>query len=163
MLNKNKIIIFGALAISLLLNIPRLLIMLVRGDLVENFGMTYSEILLRVVVMFCFSWIILSYNINWKTKLKSRSPKNARLTDIAVNAILLLGGVTTLTFFKQFISDYIYDAKSYFFVTFFIYLVVLVILLLLSWLVNLSTQHQQSIIENEQAKRKALHHERKRL
>jgi len=159
MLEKNKVIVSGALAVSLLLNLPRVLIMLNRRDLAENFDFTYSEIVLRIVMMFCFSWTVLSYNINWKTKLKSRTPQNAILTDVFINAFLLLAGVTSLTFFKQFTADYIIDAKSHFFVAFFIYLVVLVILLLLSWLVNLTTQHQQSIIEKEQAKRKALHHQ----
>lgn len=159
MLQKNKIILFGSFAVTLLLNVPRLLITVSRRDLAETYGLTYNEVLLRTVIMFCFSWLVLSYNVKWKHLWNSRTKKNFKLTDLVVNAFLLLVGVTTLTFFKQFIADYFLDAKSYFFVSFFMYLTVLVILLLLSWLVNLTAQHQQSILEKEQAKRKALHHQ----
>ncbi len=159
MLQKNKIILFSALAVSLLLNIPRFLIILNRQDLVEEFGFTYSEAVLRLVVMFFFSWLVLTYNILWKVKWKYLYPINTKLFNIAVNAFFLIAGLTSLTFLKRHISDSLLDDESYFFVNFFIYLVVLILLLLLSWLVNLSSQHQESIIEKEQAKRKALHHQ----
>ncbi len=159
MLQKNKIIIFSALAISLLLNIPRFLIMLSRKDLVAEFGFTYGEAVVRLVVMFLFSWLVLTYNIHWKVKWKSSYPLNTPLFNVLINAFFLFAGVVSLTFLKRHISEFALDEESYLFVTFFIYLVVLILLLLLSWLVNLSFQHQQSIIEKEQAKRKALHHQ----
>ena len=61
MLEKNKIIHFSSLAVSLLENIPRLLITLKRKDLAETFELTYGEVGLRMVVMFCLSWLVLSY------------------------------------------------------------------------------------------------------
>ena len=158
--DKNKIIIFGALAITLLLNLPRFLIMLMRKDFVETFELTYAELVLRLIILFCFSWVVLSYNINWKSKFISHSSTLATLRDIFINALLLLIGVSSLTAFKQwFIADYIFDAQSYFFVAFFTYLIVLTILILLSWLVRLTIQSQQTFREKEQAKRKALHHQ----
>lgn len=159
MLNKNKIILFGALAISLLLNFPRLIVLLTRKDIVESLGLTFEEVVLRTLVLFCFSWLALSYNIKWKNEWIVRKNGYAVLTDIIVNGLLLLIGVATLTFFKQFIPGFIIDVQSYIFVAFFTYLVVLIILLLISWLVNLMTQHQQSLLEKEQAKQKALHHQ----
>jgi len=159
MFQKKKIIIFSALSVSLLLNIPRFLIILTRKDLVEDFGFTYREAVLRLVVMFLFSWVVLTYNIHWKLKWQSRYPINTKFFNISVNAFFLLAGVTFLTLMKRQISGFVLDKQSYFFVSFFIYLVVLILLLLLSWLVNLTAQHQQSIIEKEQAKQNALHHQ----
>ncbi len=159
MLSKQKIIIISALAISLLLNIPRVLVILMRQDFAKDLGFTYSEVGLRVAVMFSFSWLVMSYNINWKKYWPTRSPQLDFLRDAIINILLLFLGVKTLAFFKQFTEVYIYDVDSFLFITFFIYLVVLIILLLLSWLVNLTTRHQQSILEKEKAKQQALHHQ----
>lgn len=159
MFQKKKIILFGALAVSLLLNIPRLLIMLNRQDLVEAFGFTYGEFVLRFVIMFIFSWVVLTYNIHWKVKWSSKYSINTTFADIIANGFFLMTGVVTLTLLRPYVSEFVTDQKGYIFVSFFIYLVVLVLLLLLSWLVNLTFQHQESIIEKEQAKRKALHHQ----
>ena len=159
MFAKQKIILFSALAISLLLNIPRVLVIQMREELARELGFTYPEICLRIVIMFCFSWGVLSYNINWKAYWKVRAAQVEVLRDTLINGLLLLLGVGSLSFFKQYIGSYIYDASSFSFVTFFIYLIVLIILVLLSWLVNLSTRHQQSIIEKEKAKSQALHHQ----
>lgn len=159
MFQKKKIILFGALAVSLLLNIPRLLIMLNRQDLVEAFGFTYGEFVLRFVIMFIFSWVVLTYNIHWKVKWSSKYSINTTFADIIANGFFLMTGVVTLALLRPYVSEFVTDQKGYIFVSFFIYLVVLVLLLLLSWLVNLTFQHQESIIEKEQAKRKALHHQ----
>ena len=156
---KNRIILFSAVAIALLLNIPRILIASMRTDLAQNFGLTYSDIAVRIVVMFFFSWTVLSYNVFWKMRLKLRTPTQDILRDIAINVLLLLAGVITLVSCKDLFFDLKMDTRSYFFLSFFIYLFVLVLLLLLSWLINLTAQHQQSIIEREHAKSKALHHQ----
>ena len=159
MLEKNKIIHFSSLAVSLLENIPRLLITLKRKDLAETFELTYGEVGLRMVVMFCLSWLVLSYNIKWKHNWKFRTKRNTTVTDFSINVFLLFFGVTILTFFKQFTSDSIFNPRGYFFGGLFTHTTVLVILLLLSWLVNLTTQYQQNILEKEQATRKVLHHQ----
>ena len=56
-----------------------------------------------------------------------------------------------MTFCQQCVGEYMYDLNSFLFITFFVYMVVLTILLLLSWLVNLTSRHKQSIIEKEKA------------
>jgi ABC-type multidrug transport system fused ATPase/permease subunit len=154
--DKKIVIIGGAWAITLLMNVPRLLVMLFRKDIAQEFGFSYSDILLRTAIMFCFSWLVLSFNITWKKRLDDRY---ATLTSIAINALLLFVSVIALTFFKQFISEYLLDAKSFFFVTLFTHLIVLIILWLLAWLVHLTSRFQENVIEKEQAKRKALHHQ----
>ncbi|MEM8908910.1 MAG: histidine kinase [Bacteroidota bacterium] len=159
MFKKNRIILFGALAISLLLNIPRLIVMLARRDLVETFELSFEELLLRTVVMFCFSWVVLSYNIKWKMQWRARLNGRPVLTDIVVNAFLLFTSVTVLTFIRQFVPHYLFGARSYFFLILFTYFMVQVILLLLSQLVHLMAEQQQNTLEKEQAKREALHHQ----
>ncbi len=159
MLSKQKIILISALAISLLLNIPRVLIILKRQDLAESFGFNFYEVGLRVIIMFCFSLAVLSYNINWKTYWPAKSSSLALLRNVLINGFLLLLGVAAMTFSQQFVGEYLYDLNSFLFITFFVYMVVLIILLLLSWLVNLTSRHQQSIIEKEKAKQQALYHQ----
>ena len=89
MLEENKIIHFSSLAVSLLENIPRLLITLKRKDLAETFELTYGEVGLRMVVMFCLSWLVLSYNIKWKHNWKFRTKRNTTVTDFSINVFLL--------------------------------------------------------------------------
>ena len=156
MLNKKIIISGGALAISLLMNIPRLLVVIFREDIAADFDFSYSDIILRTIIMFGFAWLVLAYNIKW---VQYFGPRFSALRTIGVNTVLLFTSVIALTFFKRFISDYFLDARSFFFVTLFTHLIVLLILLLLAWLVNLTSRFQQNLVEKEQAKRKALYHQ----
>ena len=80
-------------------------------------------------------------------------------TDIAINAGILILGVTALTILKQIFSPGFFEGRQLFFMTFFAYLIVQLILLLISRVINLNFQHQQNLLEKEQAKQKALQHQ----
>ena len=157
--NKSKITILGALAVTALMNFPRLLITLRGGELATSFGLTLGDVFLRSAVMFCFAWLVLSFNLSWKNKWLANQSRNHKATDIAINGAILILGLTTLALFKQVFSSHFQGKRQFFFMTLFSYLIVQFILLLVARLVNLNFQHQQNIIEKEQAKQKALQHQ----
>ncbi|MDF1868350.1 MAG: histidine kinase, partial [Saprospiraceae bacterium] len=111
------------------------------------------------IVMFCFSWLVLSFNMVWKNKWQGQKIRNQLSTDIAINTGILILGVTALTILKQMFTPGFLGSGQLFFMTLFTYLLVQLILLLISRVVNLNFQHQQSLLEKEQAKQKALHHQ----
>ena len=157
--DKTKIIILGALAVTSLMNFPRLLITLRGSELATSFGLTLGDVFLRGAVMFCFAWLVLSFNLSWKNKWLVSQSRNRMAIDIAMNGIILILGLTTLTLLKQVFSSGFQGKRQFFFMTLFSYLIVHFILLLVARLVNLNFQHQQNIIEKEQAKQKALQHQ----
>ena len=157
--NKTKITILGALVVTSLMNFPRLLITIRKTELATSFGLTLGDVFLRSAVMFCFAWLVLSFNLSWKNKWLVNQSRNRMATDIAMNGAILILGLTTLTLLKQVFSSGFQEKRQFFFMTLFSYLIVHFILLLVARLVNLNFQHQQNILEKEQAKQKALQHQ----
>lgn len=157
--NKTKITILGALVVTSLMNLPRLLITIRETELATSFGLTLGDVFLRSAVMFCFAWLVLSFNLSWKNKWLVNQSRNRMATDIAMNGVILILGLTTLTLLKQVFSSGFQEKRQFFFMTLFSYLIVHFILLLVARLVNLNFQHQQNILEKEQAKQKALQHQ----
>ena len=157
--NKTQITILVALVVTSLMNLPRLLITLRGGELATSFGLTLGDVFLRSAVMFCFAWLVLSFNLSWKNKWLVNQSRNRMATDIAMNGAILILGLTTLALLKQVFSSHFQEKSQFFFVALFSYLIVHFILLLVARLVNLNFQHQQNIIEKEQAKQKALQHQ----
>lgn len=157
--NKTQITILGALAVTSLMNFPRLLITLRQSELATSFGLTLGDVFLRSAMMFCFAWLVLSFNLSWKNNWLANQSRNRMATDIAMNGGILILGLTTLTLLKQVFSSGFQEKRQFFFVALFSYLIVHFILLLVARLVNLNFQHQQNIIEKEQAKQKALQHQ----
>jgi len=157
--NKSKITILGALAVTALMNFPRLLITLRGNDLTASLGLTLGDVFLRTAVMFYFAWLVLSFNLSWKDKFLANQSRNRMATDVAMNGAILLLGLTTLALLKQVFSSGFQEKSRFFFMALISYLIVHFILLLVARLVNLNSQHQQNIIEKEQAKQKALQHQ----
>jgi hypothetical protein len=66
--DKTKIALIGAITVTTLINFPRLLITLRESELTSQLGLTLGDVFLRSIVMFCFSWLVLSFNMVWKNK-----------------------------------------------------------------------------------------------
>ena len=157
--DKTKIALIGAITVTTLINFPRLLITLRESELTSQLGLTLGDVFLRSMVMFCFSWLVLSFNLVWKNQWQGQKIRSQLSTDIAINAGILILGVTALTILKQIFSPGFFEGRQLFFMTFFAYLIVQLILLLISRVINLNFQHQQNLLEKEQAKQKALQHQ----
>lgn len=157
--NKTKITFLGALAITVLINFPRIVLIVRIKEVAAQYGLTLGDVILRSIVMFCFAWMVLSFNMIWKHRWKSRPIRSQRMTDIATNTIILILFTTILTILKQqFFPGYL-ERRQLFFATLFTFLFVQLILLLIARVVNLNVQYQQNLLEKEQARQKALQHQ----
>ena len=157
--NKNKIILLGAIAATILLNAPRLLITLRERELTAQFGLTIEDVLLRSVILFLFAWVVLSFNIKWKHGLALFKNKGRYFSDLFFNGGILLAGVIVFTIIKKIFMPGFLETRGVFFMTFFTYVIVHLILWLVAHLFNFNLQYQQSLLEKEQAKREALRHQ----
>ncbi|MEO0339988.1 MAG: hypothetical protein AAF242_12335, partial [Bacteroidota bacterium] len=72
--NQNLIIVVVSLFIAILINFSRLLITISGISLVNQFGLTFQDVLLRVIVMFSFCWICIHLNLSWLDRWLKRLP-----------------------------------------------------------------------------------------
>lgn len=157
--NKTKIIIYGALAITILMHFQRVIMVLAaREEFVVTVGLTIEALILRMLSFFVYACLLLSFNIIWKDKWQA--PLLGRKTfHITANfGLFLLGDIITNIVMANFSSGYL-ETRQVFVIITTDFLVVHPILLLLARFTNLSFQQQQIILEKEQAKQSALQHQ----
>lgn len=157
--NKNSIIIIGALAVATLMNMPRFLLLFSENRLARQVGFSLEDLILRTFILFCFSWLVLSYNIKWTNHALIVEKNRKGAVDVIVNGVLLMLGVGALVWFKTKLNPRFLDFRAMVFISFFSYSIVLVVLVLASRFLNLNEKHQQSLLEKERAKQQALHHQ----
>ncbi|MEL7118579.1 MAG: histidine kinase [Bacteroidota bacterium] len=157
--NKTQIIIFGALAITILMHFQRMLLMLAnRADIAASYGATTEALMLRMLLFFIYACLILSFNIIWKDKWEARFFRR-KAFNITINfGLFILGLITTTLVMVNFLSGSI-ENKHVFVIITTDFLIAHPILLLLARFANLSFQQQQIILEKEQAKQSALQHQ----
>lgn len=157
--NKTKIVILGALAITILMHFQRVILVVAdREGLAADFGVTIEAVLLRMLFFFAYACLVLSFNILWKNKWNATF-KRRKVFNISINfGIFILGVITTTTVMVNFLSGSFENRHVLAIITT-DFLVVHPILLLLARFVNLSFQQQQTIREKEQAKQSALQHQ----
>lgn len=153
--SKNNIILFGGLAITFLINMPRLLVVLFEKEAAAEYGLTLTDIELRGIIVFLFSWLVLNYNLNWKDRWSTKS----LFRDIIANLSILLISTFSLVGLKQYFSPGFLNTRGLFTFTFFAYFVILIILLLFVRVIRLNNQRQLAILEKEQAQREALYNQ----
>ena len=157
--NKTQIIIFGALAVTILMNFQRLIMVLIdRDNFAATIGLTIEALMLRMLIFFVYAYLLLSFNIIWKDKW--HPPGLGRKTfNIITNVGLFLLGVTITTIvMANFLSGSLENRQVFAIITT-DFLIVHPILLLLARFINLNFQQQQIILEREQAKQSALQHQ----
>lgn len=154
-----QIIIFGSLAISILMHSQRLVFVLSdREGLAADFGVTVEAVMLRMLLYFSHSCLLLNFNILWKNKWKASFLKH-KAFNVATNlALLILGVIITTTVMVNFLYGS-FKYQHVLAITTTDLLIVHPILLLLARLINLSFQQQQLILEKEQTKQIALQHQ----
>lgn len=157
--NKAQIIIIGALAITILMNFQRVILVLAAPEgLAKDFGVTIEALTLRMLFFFVYASSLLSFNILWKDKWK-QSVKTPRAFNIIINfGIFMLGVILTTTVMVNFLSG-TFENRQVFAIVATDFLIVHPILLLLARFTSLSFLQKQIILEKEQAKQGALHHQ----
>jgi two-component system LytT family sensor kinase len=153
--NKTQIIILGALAVTILMNFQRVLLVFAAQDkFTELSGLTIEALVLRIIIFFIYAYILLSFNITWKNKWGK-----SRLVSFAINLGLFVLTVIVTTRSMVYLSTNSLEKGQVFIITLTNFLVVHPILLLLASFIKLSFQQQQIILEKEQAKQSALQHQ----
>ena len=157
--NKTQIIILGALMTTILLHFQRIIMVLAdHVGFVEKLGVTIEAVMLRMLLIFGYAYVLLSFNIIWKDKWKT-PPFRRKAFNITINfGLFLLGVIITTTVMASFLSGPL-EGRQVFAIIMTDFLIVHPILLLLARFINLSFQQQQIILEKEQAKQGAIKHQ----
>jgi len=156
---KSRLILISALTVSTLISVPRILISIHRPEIAEQLGLSLGDTTLRFAVVFCFAWLVLSFNLLWKRKFQNQPIRNITTTDIAINIVILLIGATVLTISRQIYSPEFLDKRELFFSSLISYFIIQLNLLLIARVVNLNLEYQKDIFEKEQIKQRALQHQ----
>ncbi len=156
---ETQIIIFGALAVTILMHFQRIIWVVADHEgFATNFGLTLEALLLRMLFFFAYAYLLLSFNIIWKDKWKFPAFRR-RAFNITTNfGLFLIGTIITTLVMASFLSGSL-ENKQVFVVIATDFLIVHPILLLLARFTNLNFQQQQIILEKEQAKQSALQHQ----
>ncbi len=161
MLKKNliRIIILGALAVTILMNFQSLIIVMVNQEKFgATLGLNFEALMMRILVYFTYAFTLLSFNIIWKYKWRAFS-KWAKARNVIVNfGIFMLAVITNTSLMAAFLTGSL-ERRQVFMLTFTSFLIVLPILLLLARFITLNLRQQQIEMEKEQAKQKALQHQ----
>ena len=159
--NKTRIILLGALAVTVLMNFQRIIIALVdNNEIASAFGLTLGMLIIRMIIMFGYACLLLSFNILWK-KRWAISSSTRRALNVVINfGIFMLGVVVSTAVKNHLVADFTnLEPRKLFLATVINYLIVHPVLILLARFINLSIQQQQDLLEKEQTKQKALHHQ----
>ena len=157
--NETQTILFGALAITILMHFQRVILVLAdREGLAAKMGVTIEAVMLRMLLFFAYGCLLLSFNITWKDKWKAPFLGRKAFYITTNFGLFMLGVITTTVVMVNFLSGS-FENKHVFAIITTDFLVVHPILLLLARFVNLSFQQQQTILEKEQAKQSALQHQ----
>ncbi len=142
------------------MNFQRLVIALADNSLAASFGLTMRILILRMIIMFCYACLLLSFNLLWKDKGFSYSSGKKKLFNIVINWGIFVSGVIASTILKlNMVTNTLLEARYLFGSTLINYLIIHPVLLLLARFINLYFQQQQNLLEKEQAKQKALQHQ----
>lgn len=144
----NRLIFLISNAISLLAHMPRILF-LINGkpevNVSEIFNVTAGDTFTRVVLLFCFSFVILKFNLHWIDKF---TRKYQIFYKVGINI-----GVYILFMFLFYIIDlYVYDIFNHLLnpkVNGFVYIFFLLLLILISLAFRLIEKSKKDSVEKE--------------
>lgn len=157
--SKTRIILLGALSITILMHFQRVIMVLIdREEFVATLGITIESLLLRMVFFFVYSCLLLSFNIVW---IHEWHPPylGRKAFQITTNiGLFLLGIITTTVVMTNFLSGSLENMQVFAIITT-DFLIIHPVLLLLARFTNLNSLQQQIILEKEQAKQSALQHQ----
>lgn len=157
---KPSLLIGISLLISILVNLPRVLQLYnVVDNLSESFAqVTIKDIVIRIILLFVFSWVILQLNTNWKFLYSHLNKLLKSIITISANSILFFITVLLFVFIHQEITGetMIASEKA---LLYFVYFVVLVILVFISNILRYQITRQEDIAEKELLKQQSLQNE----
>lgn len=157
---KHSTILGIAILISALINLPRVLELY---NVVENLGesfasVTVSDIVIRVLIMFLFTFIGLQFNTNWKHRFfGSNKILNIGITIVANVIIFFLTLWSFIAIHEGVIG--VEMNKSDRGLLYFVYFVILLIVIFISRILRFQIVQQEDQVEKDLLKRQSLQNE----
>ncbi len=157
-MNNNRLILLIATIFPLLVNLPRVMFLL-SGKNDENINsvmeVTVEDTLLRVILLFGFSYLVLTFNLVW---INSIAEKYKVWAAAAINILILLVWVLIFHLINQFVYN-IYASVIHPRVNSVAYVFFLIMLLLVSKAIHLLNRSRLDAIEKGILKQKNLQNE----
>jgi len=159
--NVSQSVIMGlALLVSCLINLPRVLQLfnIVEGLAKSFASASVSDIIVRMLFTFFFSWITLQFNTNWKFLYKDFNRYLKVLTTTLVNIGLLFASISLFIASHQIITGELMNSPDKGLV-YFVYFIILLILIFIARILRFQIIHQEDIAEKELLKQQSLQNE----
>lgn len=155
-MNNNRIIFLIATSFSLLVNIPRILLLFSNGESGSGLIMVSNEdIILRMLSLFGFCFVVLKLNIDWSIKWFH---KKAFSKSILISIVILFLWIQILKTFDTIINEALSATLNHR-VNNYVYFFVMLMLLIISKTVLLNNKTKIDAIEKEQLKQQTLQNE----
>lgn len=157
-MNKNRLALLISIILPLLVSIPRILFMLnsERDETINSvIEVTSEDTLIRIFLLFGFSYVVLKFNLVWIDRLQKKS---RLLFSIAVNLTIFFVWVLIFNLINAFIYN-IYSSVLSPGVNAISYLFILMLLLISSKAINLIEKSKKDAIEKEVLKQESLKNE----
>jgi len=157
---KQSTIFAIALLVSALINLPRVLELY---DVVDNLGTSFTsatiiDIVIRILILFIYSWIALQFNTNWKHRYFNYGKLLNTVLIILTNVILFFTTVLSFIFIHQKVTNELMNSSDKG-LLYFVYFIILIILIFISKILRFQIIHQEDIAEKELLKRQSLQNE----
>ncbi|MEC3906791.1 histidine kinase [Tamlana sp. 2201CG12-4] len=157
---KPSILLGIALLISFLINLPRILKLY---EVVERLSDTFpdvsvKDILLRMLILFVYSWGLLQINTNWKLLYSRISIWSKSVIRLLANLLVYFSIVSLFVYVReQLTGEVMSDFDSS--ILYIVYGVVLLIIVFISRIIRFQMAHQVNLAEKELLKQQSLRNE----
>ncbi len=157
---KQSTLLYIALLISFLINLPRVLDLY---DIIDNLGKSFdqvsvNDIITRSFFLFIYSWLGLQLNTSWSfTYFNYSKIANTVLTVIA-NIFLFFILIFSFIFVHEKTTGNLMNSSDKG-LTYFVYFIILVIVIFISRLLRFQIIHREDLAEKELLKRQSLQNE----
>lgn len=157
-IDRPKTITLNALVVTLLINVPRLMVVFSQGEIANIYDWTLTDTLIRIILTFLFSWLILNINILWKDWwLSGFSSIKKRINLSVINIIVILIAAAIFVLLKEIFSPTTaWNRRQLFFIAIIRYIVIFCILWLIARVINLNYKEQLDFLEKERLKQESI-------
>lgn len=157
-MKKNRVALIISIILSVVVSVPRVLFMLSenKDETINSvIQVSVEDIFTRIVLLFCFSYVILKFNLVWIDRFKN---SKKLIISAFVNIFILLSWILIFNLINAFVYN-IYSSVLSPTVNSMSYIFFWVLLLITSKAINLIEKSKQDALEKEVLKRKSLQSE----
>ena len=158
---KQKLLVSIAALISILVSLPRFLQLY---DLFQNINankltpVSVTDVVVRTVFLFLFSWFVLQANTNWKDFISVKDKRVKNFLVVVINAVVLYFGLILFNFIYNLIlanSLTLADTR----LLYFVYVIITIIVMFIANILRYQSLREADLVEKEQLIRQNLQNE----